>query len=228
MCLALLRAVTLLGNAMSLRTLTAAAALALPLAAPTVIAQIITPDQQRAALEVWDRLPPAVTQCLQRYGISERELGWRYGVFPTDPNPSSPINICIGATTPKPIVGSSPSSTPIVPSAPPVAHTAQFEQGRREHIAQEKWNNDLGMPGTRAHFCLGAGDDYPGCRETKVRFIDDNTLYKTQPEFRAGWNSYIPPHLVFPDLSGPAIAYKWNGNVKSGDNQPIEDGMLVP
>jgi hypothetical protein len=146
MCLALLRAVTLLGNAMNLRTL-AAAALALPLAAPAAIAQIITPDQRRAALEAWDRLPPTVTQCLQRYGISGRELGWRYGLFPNDPNPSSPINICIGATTPTPIVGSSPSSTPIGPAAPAVrpatANEAQFAQGLRDRTAWEDWFNGL-------------------------------------------------------------------------------------
>jgi hypothetical protein len=216
---------------MNLRTLTAAVALALSLAAPAAIAQqwnrlpaggmyrmpgwhhgvypsvggyigssMATPPTQYAAAQgmvwwcdTWTTYYPYVLTC---------PVPWRASTLPPPPPPSvEPTTVT--TIRPKP---TSPYTKAPSRSAQTPAGSEMFAQGLRDRTAWEDWFNGLsGDEQAGASFwaaersrpnrgdCLGTAAFVQGCQEAKARLADADLLRKTEPQYRAGWNSYIQP-----------------------------------
>jgi hypothetical protein len=81
-----------------------------------------------------------------------------------------------------------------------------YDQGLRDRTSWENWfrflsgdieigaeywagQRSLPYPGN----CLGTPDFQRGCNEAKARLTPFDTLRKSQPEYRAGWNAYVTP-----------------------------------
>jgi len=91
-----------------------------------------------------------------------------------------------------------------------------FEQGRQDRAAWEQWFDGLqGDYKTGAFFwagqrslpkpgpCKQMNDDfYAGCTAAKVRLSASDTLRKTQPDYKAGWNAWTPGELTTPPAAG--------------------------
>src|SRR5215470_4602512 len=96
---------------------------------------------------------------------------------------------------------------PEAPAArPAMANAVQFAQGLRDRTAWEDWFKGLsGDEQAGANFwaaerskpksgdCLGTAAFVQGCQEAKARLADADFLRKTEPQYRAGWNSYVRP-----------------------------------
>jgi hypothetical protein len=81
-----------------------------------------------------------------------------------------------------------------------------YDQGLRDRILWENWFLSLyGDKRTGAEYwasqrslsnpgnCLGTSDFQRGCSEAKARLTPFDVVRKSQPEYRLGWNAYIPP-----------------------------------
>jgi hypothetical protein len=89
---------------------------------------------------------------------------------------------------------------------PAHADPSLFEQGRQDRATWEQWFNGLqGDYKTGAFFwasqrslpspgtCRQMSDDfYAGCTQAKVRLSPSDTLRKTEPDYKAGWNAWTP------------------------------------
>jgi hypothetical protein len=88
----------------------------------------------------------------------------------------------------------------------PVYAGQMFDQSLRDRTASEQWFNDLQgdykigaffWAGQRSRPHLGScrqmnDDFYRGCTDAKVKLAASDALRGTEPEYKAGWNSYIP------------------------------------
>jgi hypothetical protein len=95
-----------------------------------------------------------------------------------------------------------PPSLPPAPAAPPVATTV-YEQGRTDRLAWETWFNSLSgdyKEGARYWSgqrslphpgpCTSPTKDFEdGCQAAQVKLSSADARRKSEPDYRAGWNS---------------------------------------
>jgi hypothetical protein len=91
-------------------------------------------------------------------------------------------------------------------SAAPSLAGELYDRGLRDRMSWENWflsvygdikvgaeywagQRSLPNPGN----CLGTADFQRGYNEAKTRLAPFDVLRKSQPEYRAGWNGYVPP-----------------------------------
>ena len=80
-----------------------------------------------------------------------------------------------------------------------------------EHSGAEYWAGQRSLPDPGD--CLGTPDFAKGCNEAKSRLTGPDVLRKSQPDYRAGWNSYaataapaaVEPHPGTPTSSEAAL-----------------------
>lgn len=87
----------------------------------------------------------------------------------------------------------------------PALANSMFDQGLQDRTAWEQWFNGLrGDYKTGAFYWAGQrslphpgscqqmdADFYRGCTDAKVKLATTDALRKTEPGYKAGWNSYV-------------------------------------
>ena len=97
-----------------------------------------------------------------------------------------------------------------------------FDQGLQDRTGWEQWFNNLqGDYKTGAFYWAGQrslphpgssqqmnADFYRGCTDAKVKLATTEALRKSEPGYKAGWNSYVAPITapVMPSTPAPVAA----------------------
>jgi hypothetical protein len=99
------------------------------------------------------------------------------------------------------------------------ADSLMLEQGRQDRATWEQWFNSLqGDYNTGAFFwasqrslshpgsCQQMSDDfYAGCTQAKVTLSASDTLRKAEPDYKAGWNAWIPSSVTTSSVAAPML-----------------------
>lgn len=149
--------------------------------------------------DTWGTYYPWVRTC---------PVPWRaVNAMPASPPPDTAAPSPAGAAE-RPAAPAQTKPARAAPSAarPAAANAAQFAQGLRDRTAWEDWFNGLsGDEQAGASFwaaersrpnpgdCLGTAAFVQGCQEAEAKLAGADLLRKTEPQYRAGWNSYVQP-----------------------------------
>ena len=104
----------------------------------------------------------------------------------------------------------------------PALANSMFDQGLQDRTGWEQWFNNLqGDYKTGAFYWAGQrslphpgscqqinADFYRGCTDAKVKLATTEALRKSEPGYKAGWNSYVAPITapVMPSTPAPVAA----------------------
>jgi hypothetical protein len=189
---------------------------------PSVARQVRICAERVGAVVAWKQLPPGTFGCLRRnYGIDPQVVARQYGIYPSDPSVARQVNICMGHPQAAPgeqkrYDGSGPGGPPGAANNPrspaqgggsSPQQLVMFQKGLADRTAWEKWFNGLSGDEKIGAFywagqrslpnpgsCNQMSDAFQmGCREAVAMLSASDSLRKTDPAYKSGWNSYTAP-----------------------------------